>query len=374
MRAFLHRASRPSRDRRAISCHRSPNGRNGDSELRRGASHDAAVAFSEMAGTVTATGTGTGGRVRRQLRGPWRSRSPARDTDTGHGNGHRSRTRTFRNTWFSGPPACRRVRRWSRLRSGSPPCGGVRRSFNSVDLGHLRASRRPTWWLWRASSERASSWFTDTRVREPGTAEGDATCLGPDGDRRMPGTRPSCPRRLTEPVRTPAPDASHSEASAPLARIAHPNTSALGGVGFQPAQRPRAFGAAAPRRARCPSHHRLRTTGRGASHFAVCASVAGGSSLLQRRLAPPRALLGNNRKRVTGKGVGSSRRVPPGVGQGAPTDPRTPPRPTPAFRGRWAVPGSPAVPSSVPSRGRRHRAVGSAPPDGGSPAPTGGFR
>jgi DNA-binding beta-propeller fold protein YncE len=40
--------------------------------------------------------------------------------------------------WFSAQsPACRRVRRWSRLRSGSPPCGGVWRSSCSGDLGHL---------------------------------------------------------------------------------------------------------------------------------------------------------------------------------------------------------------------------------------------
>jgi hypothetical protein len=43
--------------------------------------------------------------------------------------------------------ACRRVRRSSRLRSGSPPCGGVNGPSFSNDIGHLRASRRPAWWL-----------------------------------------------------------------------------------------------------------------------------------------------------------------------------------------------------------------------------------
>jgi hypothetical protein len=52
---------------------------------------------------------------------------------------------------FCGAPACRRVRRSSRLRSGSPPCGGANRSLFSGDISHLRASRRPSWWLWRAS-------------------------------------------------------------------------------------------------------------------------------------------------------------------------------------------------------------------------------
>jgi hypothetical protein len=52
---------------------------------------------------------------------------------------------------FFDTPACRRVRRSTRLRSGSPPCGGVGRSTNSVGHGHRRASRRPARWLWRAS-------------------------------------------------------------------------------------------------------------------------------------------------------------------------------------------------------------------------------
>jgi hypothetical protein len=45
---------------------------------------------------------------------------------------------------------------------------------------------------------------------------------------------------------------------APLACVATPSTTSLGGVGFQPAQRPLAFGAAAPRRAGCPLRHGLR--------------------------------------------------------------------------------------------------------------------
>jgi hypothetical protein len=73
-----------------------------------------------------------------------------RNPETVPGHRGRARTEALRVTWFSDAPACRRVRRSSRLRSGSPPCGGVWRSSSSVGLGHLRASRRPAWWLWRA--------------------------------------------------------------------------------------------------------------------------------------------------------------------------------------------------------------------------------
>jgi hypothetical protein len=52
---------------------------------------------------------------------------------------------------FSVTPACRLVRRSWRLRSGSPPCGGQGRPPHSSGGGHLRASRRPAWWLWRTS-------------------------------------------------------------------------------------------------------------------------------------------------------------------------------------------------------------------------------
>jgi hypothetical protein len=52
---------------------------------------------------------------------------------------------------FFDTPACRRVRRSSRLRSGSPPCGGLWGCSSSFGFGHLRASRRPARWLWRAS-------------------------------------------------------------------------------------------------------------------------------------------------------------------------------------------------------------------------------
>jgi hypothetical protein len=49
----------------------------------------------------------------------------------------------------------------------------------------------------------ASKVFSVSRVREPGTAENGTTRLGPEGDRRMPGTRPSCPRRQASPLRPP---------------------------------------------------------------------------------------------------------------------------------------------------------------------------
>jgi hypothetical protein len=92
----------------------------------------------------------------KQRRVPARPRNPA--TESGHGlrSRFRARTEALRVTWFSAPPACRHVRRSSRLRSGSPPCGGVRRSSYSCDPGHLRAARRPSWWLWRASPIRDS--------------------------------------------------------------------------------------------------------------------------------------------------------------------------------------------------------------------------
>jgi hypothetical protein len=141
---------------------------------------------------------------------------------------------------FSETPACRHVRRSSRLRSGSPPCGGVRRSSSSCESGHLRASRRPAWWPWRSSPG--------------GHSRGSPTRHCAHQNSNAGGTIPCT-------ARPPLREFSCSVASGPLARSAHPNTSPLGGVGFQPAQRPRAFGAAAPRRARCPSHHGLGPTG-----------------------------------------------------------------------------------------------------------------
>jgi hypothetical protein len=83
----------------------------------------------------------------RQHRRPVRPRIP--DTAPGHGPRcrRRSRTELLRSTDGFPSPACRRARRSSRLRSGSPPCGGVRRPFSSVGFGHLRSSRRPSWWL-----------------------------------------------------------------------------------------------------------------------------------------------------------------------------------------------------------------------------------
>jgi hypothetical protein len=65
---------------------------------------------------------------------------------------------------FSGTPACRRVRRLSRLRSGSPPCGGEWRPSSSDDVGHLRPSRRPARWLWRPFPSRASRGLPPLRM------------------------------------------------------------------------------------------------------------------------------------------------------------------------------------------------------------------
>jgi hypothetical protein len=53
----------------------------------------------------------------------------------------------------------------------------------------------------RPPPEGASSGFSVSRVREPGTAEEDPAGLRPEGDRRMPGTRPPCPLRQSSPVR-----------------------------------------------------------------------------------------------------------------------------------------------------------------------------
>jgi hypothetical protein len=65
---------------------------------------------------------------------------------------------------------------------------------------------------WRVALLRggASKGFSVSRVREPGTAERDSVCLRPDGDRRMPGTRPSCPWRQTSPARPPLRDFTYS--------------------------------------------------------------------------------------------------------------------------------------------------------------------
>jgi hypothetical protein len=43
--------------------------------------------------------------------------------------------------------------------------------------------------------------FSASRVRVPGTAGGESSGLGPESDRRMPGTRPSCARRQASLVR-----------------------------------------------------------------------------------------------------------------------------------------------------------------------------
>jgi hypothetical protein len=129
---------------------------------------------------------------------------------------------------FSGKPACRRIRRSSRLRSGSPPCGGVRRSLSSRGVGHLRASRRPSSPPMHASSLRPSS-FSAARVREPGTAERASVCLRPDGDRRMPGTRSSFSWRQALPLRPPLRPSSFS-----VSRVREPGTAEGDSVCLRP--------------------------------------------------------------------------------------------------------------------------------------------
>jgi hypothetical protein len=138
---------------------------------------------------------------------------------------------------FSGSPASRRIRRSSRLRSGSPPCGGVWGRSSSCGSGHLRASRRPAWWLWRTSPIRASR---------------------------------GCPPR----------ECAHA-ASKRLRHILKDRTPAVARLLVLCAardsrvQRSTRRGATAMRSVSGP-------TGRGASHFAGRVSVAGVSILLQR--------------------------------------------------------------------------------------------
>jgi hypothetical protein len=109
------------------------------------------------------------GQVQRQrsARGPTRERLPATAIGLGVGHGHgRDRDgvprrgagyppaaqRAQLSLCFFETPACRRVR--LRLRSGSPPCGGLLGSSGSDGFGHRRASRRPSCRLWRISPER----------------------------------------------------------------------------------------------------------------------------------------------------------------------------------------------------------------------------
>jgi hypothetical protein len=56
-----------------------------------------------------------------------------------------------------------------------------------------------------------SSEFAVSHVREPGTAERESAGRRPEGDRRMPGTRPWCSRRQRSPARPPVRDLSCSE-------------------------------------------------------------------------------------------------------------------------------------------------------------------
>jgi hypothetical protein len=103
---------------------------------------------------------------------------PGAVTGTGHGHGSRTRPRCRPRTipprgprrGASQPPvalrspACRRVRRLSRLGSGSPPYGGQGGLSSSNGIGHLRASRRPARWLWRASPGGASRGLPPLRM------------------------------------------------------------------------------------------------------------------------------------------------------------------------------------------------------------------
>jgi hypothetical protein len=59
----------------------------------------------------------------------------------------------------------------------------------------------PAWLPESDSPVGASGWFFVPRVREPGTAEGESTGLGPESGRRVSGTRRSWPRRQASPWR-----------------------------------------------------------------------------------------------------------------------------------------------------------------------------
>jgi hypothetical protein len=107
---------------------------------------------------------------------------------------------------------------------------------------------------WRVALLRggASKGFSVSRVREPGTAERDSVCLRPDGDRRMPGTRPSCPWRQTSPARPPLRDFTYSANSTILGprsarEGAHRRRVAFGARGCGARRPPVAFRAGACR-------------------------------------------------------------------------------------------------------------------------------
>jgi hypothetical protein len=146
---------------------------------------------------------------------------------------------------FSETPACRRVRRLSRLRSGSPPCGGVERSSSSDGSGHRRSSRRPARWLWRPSPSRPSRGLPPLRM---------------------------CPREIE------APEA-HSQG------VARPTVAPFlvhSGARDSRALRSTRMGAAGAWCVRGPWLRCQATAG--------CPSVADVPLPFQRRLAPPRAL------------------------------------------------------------------------------------
>jgi hypothetical protein len=97
----------------------------------------------------------------------------------------------------------------SRVLMDSEPAAASRFGFPwhrpAVAFGACRASappRRPAV-AWGVCQGGVSSGFSVPRVREPGTAEREPAGLRPEGGRRCPGTRPSCPWLQTSPLRPP---------------------------------------------------------------------------------------------------------------------------------------------------------------------------
>jgi hypothetical protein len=127
---------------------------------------------------------------RRSLSGPTRSDTPSAAPGIRHARFGEPRSQERPWACFSDTPACRRVRRSSRLPSGSPPCGGVGRSTNSVGHGHRRASRRPARWLWRACPGGHSPGVPPLRMC-PGEPGGSAAhSQGPHARRCAPSRAP----------------------------------------------------------------------------------------------------------------------------------------------------------------------------------------
>jgi hypothetical protein len=114
--------------------------------------------------------------------------------------------------------------------------------------------------------------FSISRVREPGTAERESTNLHPESDRRMPGTRSSCPWRQTSPVREVTCPVGHEKGRTGGRRVSGPAGAVPGDRRSLVGPTFRATLSAAPgiRHARCGEPHSV-----AGIQFAVAAPAAG---------------------------------------------------------------------------------------------------